>query len=139
MSLVTFKIGEKRTLTQVIDLSVKRNVDKVYAMLQREYEVFRPIAPVNSINPLTARIGLKEGVEPGQKFEILESEKDKKTGLFKWKSIGTAKVDKKLPVWDNRFGAKEELPAGTPAADEFTTFSGGGKAEAGIHFLRLVK
>lgn len=139
IGLVTFKFGEKRTLQQVIDLSVKRNVDKVYAMLQREYEVFRPIAPVNSVNPLTARIGLKEGVEPGQKFEILESEKDKKTGLFKWKSIGTAKVDKKLPVWDNRFGAKEELPAGTTATDEFTTFSGGGKAEAGIHFLRLVK
>lgn len=142
MSLVTFKFGQKRTLEQVIDLSVKRNIDKVYAKLQSEYEVFRPISPVNTVNPLTARIGLKEGVEPGQKFEILESTKDKKTGLFKWRNIGSVKVDKKLPVWDNRYGAAEEAEAEgqkPQSGNDFTTFSGGSDAVAGMHFIRLKK
>jgi hypothetical protein len=141
ISLVTFKIGEKRSMAQVIDLSVKRNIDKVFAMLQREYEVFRPVAPINTSSPLTARIGLKEGVEPGQKYEIIESAKDAKTGLYKWKSVGSTKVDKKLPIWDNRIGAAEEAgaaPSSTPAND-FTTFSGGSDAVPGLHYIRLKK
>lgn len=137
-TLVTFKLGEKRTEEQVIDLSVKRNIDKVYAMLQREYQVFRPVTPVSTSDPTTARIGLKEGVEAGQKFEILESSIDKKTGLQSWKSIGSVKVDDKLPIWDNTFGAEPAQGSATPVA-EYTTFKGGKNCIPGMHFLRLKK
>lgn len=137
-TLVTFKLGEKRTEEQVIDLSVKRNIDKVYTMLQKEYEVFRPVTPVSTSDPITARIGLKEGVEAGQKFEVLESSIDKKTGLQSWKSIGSVKVDDKLPIWDNTFGA-EPVQGSTTPLTEFTTFKGGTKCIPGMHFLRLKK
>jgi hypothetical protein len=142
-SLVTFSLKETRTEEQVINLSVNRNIDNVFAKLQKKYEVFRPVTPINSVGPLTARIGLKEGIEQGQSFEILESAKDKKTGAYKYSSIGTCKVSKDLPVWDNRFGAAEN-PAldeqGKPiVTPEFTTFSKGDKAELGMHFLRLKK
>jgi hypothetical protein len=142
-SLVTFSLKEKRTEEQIINLSVNRNIDKVFSSLQRNYEVFRPVTPINSVGPITAMIGLKEGLEPGDSFDILESKKDKVTGAYKWVSIGSASVDKKLPIYDNRFGAQEE-----PALDEkgnpitkvtFTTFSGGKEAMKGMHFLRLKK
>lgn len=139
-TLVTFKIGEKRTEDQVIDLSVKRNIDKVFAQLQKEYQVFRPVSPISTNNPLTARIGLKEGLEPGQKFEVLESRKDKKTGFYTWASIGTVKVDDKLPIWDNRIGAEEEGvnkdAQGNPLP-QFTTFKGSSDAQPGMHVIRL--
>ena len=139
-TLVTFKIGEKRTEKEVIDLTVKRSIDKVFTQLQKEYQVFRPVSPINTINPLTARIGLKEGLEAGQKFEILESRKDKKTGFYTWASIGTVKVDDKLPIWDNRIGAEEEGgnkdAQGNPMP-QFTTFKGSNDAQAGMHVIRL--
>ena len=141
-SLVTFKIGEKRTEAQVIDLQMKRTMDNALAKLQKEYVQFRPVSPVASVGPLTARIGLKEGVEPGQTFEILATEFDE-FGVPKYKQIEKVKVDKKTPIWDNREGADQEPeldkdgnPVVTP---EFTTFVGGKKAQPGLNFLRLLK
>jgi hypothetical protein len=139
-SLVTFKIGEKRTEEQIIDLQVKRTMDNALAKLQKEYVQFRPVAPVVTIEPVTAQIGVKEGVEPGQKFEILEQGWNE-LGMPVWKSIGTLSVDKKAPVWDNTIGAEPVLDeAGNPVQTvSSTTFSGGKKAAVGLHYLRLIK
>lgn len=139
-SIVTFKIGEKRTQEQIIDLQVKRTLDNALAKLQKEYVQFRPVSPIASVAPVTAQIGLKEGVEPGQSFEILEQSFNK-LGLPEWKSIGKVSVDKNAPIWDNTAGAEVKLDEKgveikTPS---FTTFKGGKNAQVGLHYIRLIK
>jgi len=138
-SIVTFKIGETRTEEQIISLQVKRTMDNALAKLQRSYPVFRTLTPVSTTNPLTAKIGLKEGVEPGDKYEVLKSVTDEKTGIAEWKSIGKISVDKKEPVWDNRPGAEPLLDAsGNPVPEKaFTTFKGGKNATE-FNFIRFV-
>ena len=141
-SLVTFKLGETRTEAQVIDLQMKRTMDNALAKLQKEYVQFRPVSPVASVEPVTARIGLKEGMEPGQSYEILATEYDEFM-VPKYKQIGKVKVSKKTPIWDNREGAElepEKDKDGSPiVTPEFTTFEGGKKAQPGLNFLRLLK
>jgi hypothetical protein len=144
-SLVTMSLKVKRTLEQTIKLAVDRNIDGVYSKLQKEYVVFRPVSPIISGgDTIRAKIGLKEGIEPGQTFEILELKTiDKKLGTQRYVSIGKTKVNKKMPVWDNRAGAMEEpeldkdgKPVLTP---EYTTFSGAKGTQPGMHFIRLIK
>ncbi|MCG9791167.1 hypothetical protein [Flavobacterium algicola] len=132
-NLVTFSLKEKRTEDQIIDLSVTRNIDNVYAKLQKKYDVFKTKVPLFSGNPLTAKIGMKEGLEGGEKFEVLEAIMDQKTGKIDYKKKGTIKVDKKL-IWDNRYvdvqvdGSEIE---DKPAID-VTTFEGGDKFYSGM-------
>jgi hypothetical protein len=134
-SLVTFSLSEKRTEDQIINLAVTRNVDNVYAKLQKKYDVFKTKVPLFTGNPLTAKIGMKEGLEGGEKFEVLEANMDPKTGIIEYKKKGTIKVDKNL-IWDNRYNA------GLPITDETgaeiknplngTTFEGGSKFYPGM-------
>ncbi|WP_396209623.1 hypothetical protein [Flavobacterium sp.] len=143
-SLVTFSIKEKRTEEKIIDIGTVRNIDNIFAKLQKKYVVFRPVTPISSVGPITAMIGLKEGLEPGDKFEILKSTTDPKTGKKSYVAFASAKVDKDFPIFDNLY-----IPSGENKTDEagnaitgpgFTTFSGGDKkVEAGRHFLRLLK
>jgi hypothetical protein len=139
-SLVTFKLGEKRTEEEIINLQVKRTMDNAVAKLQKEYIQFRAVAPISSIAPLTARIGMKQGVEAKQKWEILEQSFND-LGLPVWKSVGKIAVDKNAPVWDNTQGAEIPLDAeGNPLAiQKFSTFTGGKKAQPGLNFIRLIK
>ena len=139
-SLVTFKLGEKRTEEEIINLQVKRTMDNAVAKLQKEYVQFRAVAPISSIAPLTARIGTKQGVEPKQKWEILEQSYND-LGIPVWKSVGKITVDKNAPVWDNTQGAEIPLDAeGNPlAVQKFSTFTGGKKAQPGLNFIRLIK
>jgi hypothetical protein len=136
-SIVTFKIGETRSEEQIINLQVRRTVDNSVAKLQKEYVQFRAVAPVSSIGPLTARIGLKEGLQPKDKFEILEMGMNE-LGLPMWNSIGTVSVDGSLPIWDNRQGAEVEITDPNSSKVSFTTFSGGKKAQVGLHYLRAL-
>lgn len=141
-SVVTFKLGEKRSEAEIIDLQVRRTIDNALSKLQKEYVQFRPVSPISSNEPLTARIGLKEGVEHKQTFDILEMSFNK-LGMPEWKSIGKCSVDgKTFPIWDNTQGAEPQLDAeGKPlAVKEFTTFNGGGKkVQPGLHFIRFKK
>lgn len=136
-SIVTFKIGETRTEAEIINLQVKRTMDNAMAKLQREYVVFRPVSPIASVEPLTAQIGTKEGLEPGQTYEIITA-KINEFGIPKWVRKGKVKVNKKLPVWDNLPGAEEKDSQGNPLP-KFSTFKGGGKSEPGLDFIRLLK
>ncbi|WP_372746040.1 hypothetical protein [Lutibacter sp.] len=121
-SLVTFSLKEKRTEEQIIALSTVRNVDAVFAKLQKKYDVFKPKVPLLTGFPITAKIGMKEGLEEGDKFEVLEQTQDPDTGKTKYVRKGIIKVEKKL-LWDNRFNAfdnSEEI-----STIDYTTFSGG--------------
>lgn len=106
-SLVTFKLGEKRTQEQIIDLALVRNVDNAFSTLQKEYDVFKPKVPVLTQDPITAQIGLKESLKGGEKFEVLEMTLNEKTGKTEYVKVGKVKVDKKL-IWDNRYNAGEK-------------------------------
>jgi hypothetical protein len=143
-SLVTFSIKEKRTEEKIIDIGTVRNIDNIFAKLQKKYVVFRPVTPISSVGPITAMIGLKEGLEPGDKFEILKSTTDPKTGKKSYVAFASAKVDKDFPIFDNLYiptGEQKTDEAGNPVTGPgFTTFSGGDKkVMAGAHFLRLIK
>jgi hypothetical protein len=136
--LITFSLKEKRTEEQIITLSTKRIIDNVYAKLQKKYDVFKTKTPLYTGYPITAKIGMKEGLEGGEKFEVLEQNIDPKTGVATYKSIGTIKVDKDL-IWDNRYN-DGEAPAAEPVVEgqeakpiiDRTTFDGGKKFYSGL-------
>jgi hypothetical protein len=123
--LVLFSMKEKRTEDQIIEIATIRAIDAVYAKLQKKYDVFKPKVPLFSGDPITAKIGMKEGLEGGEKFDVLEQTVNEKTGLTEYVSKGTITVDKDL-IWDNRYNAGEAPVAAegeTPKPVlEFTTF-----------------
>jgi len=105
-SLVTFSLkkGEgDRTEEQIIDLSTNRNVDKVLVKLQRAYDQFMPIFPIQQDSPIGAFLGLKEGIEGGEKFEVLGPRQQN----GEYKVLGTITADKKN-IWDNNYGSTQE-------------------------------
>ena len=135
--LITFSLTEKRTEDQIIELSTIRIIDNVYAKLQKKYDVFKTITPLYTGLPITAKIGKKEGLEGGEKFEVLEMIQNEKTGVNTYKSIGSIKVDKKL-IWDNTFAADETASEGNSTEIDRTTFSGGKKFASGM-LIKQVK
>ncbi len=113
----------------IIKNATLKSVDAVYAKLQRKFEKFRTKSPLVSIDPLGAKIGLKEGLEKGDKYEVLEQVIDSE-GKTIYKRKGIITVDKKN-IWDNRFAAGEEPidengnPIEIDNNIEFTHFKGG--------------
>jgi len=111
----------------LIRRSTIKATDKAIAKLQRKYDKFKTKSPLISGNPIAAKIGLKEGIEKGDKFEVLEQVLNKK-GKTEYKRVGIVKVDKNH-IWDNRFMANEE----NTSSFEYTTFKGSkGKFQAGM-------
>lgn len=164
-SVVLLAIGKSPEV--IIGEAAIRNVDKTYTKLQKEYDVFKTKTPIYSTDPVTAKIGLKEGVENGDKFEVLEMVLNQKTGLTEYKAVGIVKVDGSN-IWDNRYYMgdedqkavealaeengeelkptdedskskdKEEEPEGKRDLDG-TQFKGGGKKIMAGMLLRQVK
>ena len=137
-----FSKKENRKMETVIKKLTTRNLDENFANLQKKYDVFKPKVPIKTSNPLTAEIGMKEGLDGGERFEILEMTQNPETGRTKWVRVGTATVDKKL-IWDNRYNAGEEPenkvigPDGNPISA--TTFKNNNtNAQVGM-FLRQIK
>src|SRR5690606_39200792 len=108
----------KKSDDELIAIATKNAGDAVIAKLQRAYEVFRTKTPLLSGDPLSAKIGLKEGLEKGDKYEVLEQVINKE-GKTEYKKVGTIKVEKNM-IWDNRYMADEE----NTSEIEYTTFSG---------------
>lgn len=106
-SLVTFSLKEERTEEQIIELSTIRNIDMVYTKLQKKYDVFKTKSPILiEDGEIYSKIGMKEGLEGGEHFEVLEELWDSETNDVTYKKIATIKVDKKK-IWDNRYGASQ--------------------------------
>ncbi|MBE9467980.1 MAG: hypothetical protein IMY72_06620 [Bacteroidetes bacterium] len=134
-SLVLISAGKKTE--EIIQVATIRNVDRVYTKLQKAYDVFKTKTPILSTDPVTASIGLKEGVESGDKFDVLEMVVDSKTGLTKYDKVGQVKANKK-GLWDNRYNMKiEENPEDVEI--KATMFKGGGKKIMSGMLLRQVK
>ncbi|NOR28337.1 MAG: hypothetical protein GQ540_07400 [Lutibacter sp.] len=108
----------KKSDQDIIRVSTVKATDKAIAKLQRKFEAFRTKSPLLSGDPISAKIGLKEDIEKGDKYEVLEQVINKK-GKTEYKRVGVIKVEKKK-IWDNRYMAQEE----NKSEIEYTTFSG---------------
>ena len=110
---------------RMMEILVTRSIDKNVASLQKEHEEFRVKEPIFEILynkkgkciGYAAKIGEKEGIESGSKFEILQRKFDEETGKTTYRRIGTTKATK---IWNNKFGAADLGEKGTE--DGYTTF-----------------
>lgn len=128
------KVDLKKLMTdtkrEYLALATVRNFEKVLVKLQKEYDVFKTKTPLYSGYPITAKIGKKEGLKGGEKFEVFEQIISPKTGLIEYKKVGLIKVDKKL-VWDNRFKSEQDSENEYSNVD-VTTFKGKKNFKAGM-------
>ncbi len=109
---------------ELIRIATVNSTDAVLAKLQKKYDVFKTKTPLLSVDPLTAAIGMKEGVAPGDKYEVLEKSENPETGKTAYKRIGVIKACKD-GVCDNRYMAAEELALkGVQQGATVTTFEG---------------
>jgi hypothetical protein len=130
-SIVTFSFNESRTEREFIELSTIRNLEATFAKLQKKFEVFRPKVPVMSVDPIMAQIGKKEGLEGGERFDVLEMIMDPETGRTAYKKICQVKVADN-EVWDNRFNAGHTGSYANAGVMPGTTFKGSGKIQPGM-------
>src|SRR6056297_36430 len=139
-SLVLLGIGKKPE--EILTVATVRNIDRVYVKLQKEYDVFKTKTPILSTDPIIAKIGMKEGVEGGDKFDVLEMLWDEKTGLTRYDKVGSVKVKKK-DIWDNRYVLDVDdtkLENGDEEKEiKGTKFKGGGRKVMAGMLLRQVK
>jgi len=139
-SLVTFSLkaeDKDRTEDDIINLATVRNVEKVFSKLTKNYEDFKPKVPLAEFGkPITAFIGMKEGLEGGETFEVLNEEFDSKTGRTIYKRVGKIKVDKKS-IWDNRYSADGK--PNDPNGPDRTSFKGKVKNATYGSLIRLIK
>lgn len=102
-----------------------RAVNKSVADLQRSNEVFRVKVPISKVSDdcVYASIGMKEGVQESDIYEVLEAVINE-DGYMEYNKVGTVKP---VRIWDNRYMAIEE---GAENADieqtEFEIVSGKG-------------
>jgi len=128
-ALITGSGKNSGTDTLIIRDATNKSINSVYNKLQRKFESFRTKTPLYSANPLGAKIGLKEGLEPGDKYEVLEQSIDE-TGKVKYKRKGVIKVNKK-GIWNNMYNAGEKPvdengdPIKLQENLEYTLFKGG--------------
>ena len=114
----------------IIQNATLKSIDAVYAKLQRKFEKFRTKTPLTSVEPvLAAKIGMKEGVENGDKYEVLEQTVDA-LGKIKYNRKGVITVEKNK-IWNNKFAPGEEPldEEGNPIKSDYTldytSFKGG--------------
>lgn len=97
--------SKSRPLEELVQVATINASDAVLAKLQKKYDIFKTKTPLLTVDPqITAAIGMKEGVEEGDKFEVLERSIDEETGKTVYKRKGTLTVAKG-GVWDNRYMA----------------------------------
>lgn len=124
------------TKREYLAISTVRNFEKVFVKLQKKYDVFKTKTPLYTGYPITAKIGKKEGLKGGEKFEVFEQIISPKTGLIEYKKVGKIKVDKKH-VWDNRY--KSEYNSEDEYSNiDVTTFKGKKNFKVGM-LIRQIK
>ncbi|TRX04167.1 hypothetical protein [Flavobacterium gawalongense] len=106
---VQSSIFTKKREEQLVQRATIKAVDAVIIELQKNHEEFKTKTPLFTGEPITAKIGTKEGVSNKSKFEVLEQQIDE-NGKTSYAVVGSVKVDEDFPIWDNRFGAEDENP-----------------------------
>lgn len=104
----------------------QRALDENVVDLQKKYDQFKvksPVVEVNDDKNIMCQIGLKEGITPDSKYEVLEAQE--KDGRTVYKKVGVVKPVKNK-IWDNRYMAMEENAFGADfGATAFEKVSGG--------------
>lgn len=97
-----------------------RSIDKNIVKLQKEFDVFKVVIPIYKVqnDKILAQIGLKEGVSPDSKYEVIERVEDA-DGNISYQRKGIIQPEERQ-IWDNRYMAVEE--EATNANLNFTTF-----------------
>lgn len=107
---VQSSIFTNKSEVQLVERATTKAIDAVIAKLQKNHDEFKTKTPLFTGEPITAKIGLKEGLTPKSTFEVIEQRIDE-NGRTQYVSVGTIRVDKRFQIWDNRFGANEENPS----------------------------
>lgn len=120
---VQSSVFTNKSEVQLVEKATMKAVDAVIVKLQKTHDEFKTKTPLYTGEPITAKIGLKEGLSKKSKFDVLEQQIDE-NGKTKYVSVGTIKIDTKYPIWDNRFAANEENPNSTIDRTYFKKVSG---------------
>lgn len=108
---------------QLIERATIKAIDRVIVKLQKNHDQFKTKTPLHTVDPLTAKVGLKEGITKKSTFDVLEQVEDE-NGKTQYVKVGVVKVDSKYPIWDNTYGAQEENPNSTVDRTYFKKVSG---------------
>lgn len=145
MNTITSKLNPEKAQSdeQKIQTATARAVDRTYFKLQKNYDVFKPLSALvlgDKPKDCSAKIGMKEGLEGGEKFDVLKPSFNRKTGASEFKKIATITVDKKN-VWDNQYIAGQgPSMEGDEIAIQATKFKGCKKNLAEFYpYIRLTK
>ncbi|MES2812841.1 MAG: hypothetical protein V4670_10270 [Bacteroidota bacterium] len=120
---VQSSIFTNKTDLKLVERATMKAMDAVIVKLQKNHDEFKTKTPLFSNEPLTAKIGLKEGLSPKSVFEVLEQQLNE-DGIPQYVSVGLVKVDETFPIWDNRYGADVENPNITTDKTYFKKISG---------------
>ena len=119
--------------TELVRTICARSIDKNIVALAKQYEDFKVKTPVykvltdqrGRIEGYAAKIGMKEGITDGSKFQVVQRVLNPETGKTTYKYVATVKA-KKDCIWDNRYNAVlEEADGATLPYTTFTKVSGG--------------
>lgn len=94
------------TPANMVRKACQRAIDENIVDLQTQFEEFRTKTPLLSIEPLTADIGMKEGVSKKSHFEVLDRV-EQQDGTYKYVKVAEIEPVEDL-IWDNRYMAVEE-------------------------------
>ena len=137
----------EKPISDLVQRATARAIDEAIIKLQNNHEQFRTALPIiggDGNGTIYARIGTKEGLNEKDEYEILEKQEDSKGHTF-YKSVGTVKPIKGK-IWNNAFGASEELAENPKATDAdreavnrgYSEFKGK-KGDFKGYYLRLKK
>lgn len=126
--------------SELIRIATVNASDAAIAKLAKNNDVFKTKTPlIVDGDGIYAKIGLKEGLEAGDRFEVLERSYDENTGKTVYTKRGEVRVSKNQ-IWDNRYMADEELRlAGKEQEIEMTRFDGSTKGLYSGMLLRQIK
>ncbi len=123
----------KYSRTELVRTICARSMDKNIVALAKQYEDFKVKTPVYQVltdqrgktEGYAAKIGMKEGISEGSKFQVVQRLQDPETGKSTYKYVATVKA-KKGAIWDNRYNAVlEQADGATLPYTTFTKVSGG--------------
>lgn len=127
------------TRTELVRTICTRSMDKNIVALAKQYEDFKVKTPVyqvltnekGKITGYAAKIGMKEGITDGSKFQVVERYTDPNSGKTSYRYVASVKA-KKDCIWDNRYNAVLEKEKGADLP--YTTFvkTGGGEIFPGM-------
>jgi len=125
---VQSSVFSNKNESDLIRMATVKATNRAVAKLEKKFEAFRTKTPLYTASPITARIGTKDGLEGGDKFEVLEQVYDAETGKMSYNRVGVISVDGGN-IWENSMSPEEEAELkkqGKLTKRPYTYFKGSG-------------